>query len=85
MLIHVAMPLAVGACTAPCGIANATDVPVLSQAVKVNSLGKWKTALQMTSMSVLLFCKDTTGWIERQLQGTGQCAALCVVLLSCVK
>jgi phosphatidylglycerophosphate synthase len=29
------------------------------QAVKVNSLGKWKTALQMSAMSVLLFCRDT--------------------------
>jgi hypothetical protein len=37
--------------------------------VKVNSLGKWKTALQMTSMSILLFCKDQTGWLEGQLEG----------------
>jgi len=29
------------------------------KAVKVNSLGKWKTALQMTSMSFLLFCRDS--------------------------
>jgi hypothetical protein len=29
------------------------------QAVKVNALGKWKTALQMTAMSILLFCRDT--------------------------
>lgn len=28
------------------------------QAVKVNALGKWKTALQMTAMSMLLFCRD---------------------------
>lgn len=28
------------------------------KAVKVNSLGKWKTALQMTSMSIMLFCRD---------------------------
>jgi hypothetical protein len=27
--------------------------------VKVNALGKWKTALQMTSMSILLYCRDT--------------------------
>lgn len=27
------------------------------QAVKVSSLGKWKTAFQMTSMSVMLFCR----------------------------
>lgn len=39
------------------------------KAVKVNSLGKWKTALQMTSMSVLLFCKDETGGMEGWLQG----------------
>ncbi|KAI8469819.1 MAG: phosphatidylglycerophosphate synthase [Monoraphidium minutum] len=30
------------------------------KAVKVNALGKWKTALQMTAMSLLLFCRDTT-------------------------
>ena len=30
------------------------------QAVKVNALGKWKTALQMTSMSMLLFFRDET-------------------------
>ncbi|GBF93916.1 hypothetical protein Rsub_06165 [Raphidocelis subcapitata] len=30
------------------------------KAVKVNALGKWKTALQMTAMSVLLFCRDDT-------------------------
>lgn len=29
------------------------------RAVKVNTLGKYKTALQMSSMSALLFCKDT--------------------------
>jgi hypothetical protein len=29
-----------------------------AQAVKVNSFGKWKTALQMSSMSLLLFCRD---------------------------
>lgn len=40
-----------------------------AQAVKVNSLGKWKTALQMTSMSLLLFCKDGTGRIERLFGG----------------
>lgn len=48
--------------------------PVLVQAVKVNSLGKWKTALQMTSMSLLLFCKDGTGWLDTQLQGELQAA-----------
>lgn len=30
------------------------------KAVKVNALGKWKTALQMTAMSLLLFCRDGT-------------------------
>lgn len=44
----------------------------LLQAVKVNSLGKWKTALQMSSMSMLLFCKDETGWMEQQLAGEGR-------------
>eukprot|EP00775_Hariotina_reticulata_P008210 gene8210-8401_t len=39
------------------------------KAVKVNSLGKWKTALQMTSMSVLLFCKDVTGRVEAIFTG----------------
>lgn len=39
------------------------------QAVKVNSFGKWKTALQMTSMSLLLFCKDQTGMMEEVFQG----------------
>jgi len=27
------------------------------KAVKVSSLGKWKTAFQMTSMSIMLFCR----------------------------
>ncbi|KAF8068386.1 PGPS1 [Scenedesmus sp. PABB004] len=39
------------------------------KAVKVNSLGKWKTALQMTSMSLLLFCKDRTPFTARLLAG----------------
>ncbi|WIA10626.1 hypothetical protein OEZ86_000740 [Tetradesmus obliquus] len=34
------------------------------KAIKVNSFGKWKTALQMTSMSLLLFCKDGTGRVH---------------------
>eukprot|EP00879_Flechtneria_rotunda_P009992 GHRR01010448.1.p1 GENE.GHRR01010448.1~~GHRR01010448.1.p1 ORF type:complete len:267 (+),score=72.02 GHRR01010448.1:882-1682(+) len=38
------------------------------KAVKVNSLGKWKTALQMTSMSLLLFCKDKTGRMQQLLK-----------------
>lgn len=36
-----------------------TVPPKIKQAVKVNALGKWKTALQMTAMSILLFCRDT--------------------------
>ena len=32
--------------------------PPLVQAVKVNSLGKWKTALQMVSMSLLLVARQ---------------------------
>lgn len=39
------------------------------QAVKVNSFGKWKTALQMTSMSLLLFCKDQTGMMDDVFRG----------------
>eukprot|EP00878_Enallax_costatus_P010088 GHUV01010529.1.p1 GENE.GHUV01010529.1~~GHUV01010529.1.p1 ORF type:complete len:273 (+),score=48.12 GHUV01010529.1:275-1093(+) len=35
------------------------------KAVKVNSFGKWKTALQMSSMSLLLFGKDRTGLVEK--------------------
>jgi hypothetical protein len=46
------------------------------QAVKVNSLGKWKTALQMTSMSMLLFCKDDTGRVRAQLRGEAAQAAV---------
>jgi hypothetical protein len=42
---------------------------VLLQAVKVNSFGKWKTALQMTSMSLLLFCKDGTGRVHDMFAG----------------
>jgi hypothetical protein len=53
------------------------------QAVKVNSLGKWKTALQMTSMSMLLFCKDETGWMERQLAGEGRGAPRPAAVLDC--
>jgi phosphatidylglycerophosphate synthase len=49
------------------------------QAVKVNSLGKWKTALQMTSMSMLLFCKDETGGMEGWLQGNSAvCQGVCL-------
>jgi phosphatidylglycerophosphate synthase len=33
---------------------------LFAQAVKVNALGKWKTALQMTAMSLLLFGRDDT-------------------------
>lgn len=39
--------------------------------LKVNALGKWKTATQMTSMSLLLFCRDPhcffklhAGWLD---------------------
>jgi phosphatidylglycerophosphate synthase len=51
-----------------CEVRSAGVLGVL-QAVKVNSLGKWKTALQMTSMSVLLFCKDVTGRVEHMFTG----------------
>ncbi len=38
-----------------------------AQAVKVNSLGKWKTALQMVSMSTLLVLRqdhsDLAAWL----------------------
>ena len=37
-------------------------------AVKVNALGKWKTALQMVAMSALLFCRDG-GTVARALEG----------------
>ncbi|KAK9811969.1 hypothetical protein WJX73_004184 [Symbiochloris irregularis] len=33
------------------------------QAVKVNSLGKWKTAMQMVAMSLLLACRHGDAWL----------------------
>ena len=36
----------------------ASSSPAAHKAVKVNSLGKWKTVLQMTSMTILLFLRD---------------------------
>lgn len=46
-------------------------------AVKVNSYGKWKTALQMTSMSLLLFCKDGTGAFAQLFDGASRSAVAC--------
>jgi phosphatidylglycerophosphate synthase len=44
---------------------------MLLQAVKVNSLGKWKTALQMVSMSTLLVLRQDhaalTAWLPALL------------------
>jgi phosphatidylglycerophosphate synthase len=48
-------------------VANERLCTTVLQAVKVNSLGKWKTALQMVSMSTLLVLRQDhaalTGWL----------------------
>jgi hypothetical protein len=54
---------------------------VFLQAVKVNSFGKWKTALQMTSMSLLLFCKDGTGRVHDMFAGEMNTAAAAAALI----
>lgn len=38
------------------------------KAVKVNSLGKWKTAVQMVAMSVLLVCREATVLVGNEWQ-----------------
>lgn len=38
------------------------------KAVKVNSLGKWKTAVQMAAMSMLLVCREATVLVGEQWQ-----------------
>mmetsp|Transcript_26667 Transcript_26667/g.47457 ORF Transcript_26667/g.47457 Transcript_26667/m.47457 type:complete len:264 (-) Transcript_26667:32-823(-) len=38
------------------------------KAVKVSSLGKWKTAAQMTSMSVMLFCRKAENLLGDEAQ-----------------
>lgn len=48
------------------------------QAVKVNSLGKWKTALQMVSMSVLMVVRQPPGdmgWLLPPFM-VGECDAM---------
>ncbi|XP_028092204.1 CDP-diacylglycerol--glycerol-3-phosphate 3-phosphatidyltransferase 2-like [Camellia sinensis] len=47
----------------------------LSEAVAVNNLGKWKTATQMTALTILLATRDSS------LTGTGTLVASGVVLL----
>jgi CDP-diacylglycerol---glycerol-3-phosphate 3-phosphatidyltransferase len=41
-------------------------------AVKVNSLGKWKTALQMVAMSVLMLGRDRSGRFQQALSGVAR-------------
>lgn len=59
-------------------------------AMKVNALGKWKTATQMTAMSLLLFCREPhtlytlrMGWLDSALfeLGSFRTSALSVALL----
>jgi CDP-diacylglycerol--glycerol-3-phosphate 3-phosphatidyltransferase len=45
-------------------------------AVKVNSLGKWKTALQMAAMSVLMLGRDRSGRFEAALGAAGRVVGL---------
>eukprot|EP00963_Diacronema_lutheri_P009960 scaffold938_cov334-Pavlova_lutheri.AAC.80 len=59
-------------------------------AMKVNALGKWKTATQMTAMSLLLFCREPhtlytlgMGWLDSAIfeLGSFRTSALSVALL----
>ncbi|CAN4106939.1 unnamed protein product [Withania somnifera] len=47
----------------------------LSEAVAVNNLGKWKTATQMTALTILLLARDSS------LAGAGTFVASGVILL----
>ncbi|KAG5608805.1 hypothetical protein H5410_020086 [Solanum commersonii] len=47
----------------------------LSEAVAVNNLGKWKTATQMTALTILLLTRDSS------LSGAGTFVASGVILL----
>ena len=48
--------------------------PRLRQAVKVNSLGKWKTALQMVAMSVILVLRRAEAWLPVPRTAAGRAA-----------
>ena len=47
-------------------------LPSFAQAVKVNSLGKWKTALQMVAMSAILVLRRAEAWLPRPKTAAGR-------------
>ena len=55
------------------------------QAVKVNSLGKWKTALQMVAMSAMLAVRRADSWLGDSALGMATicCLIVCQVRLLC--
>ena len=68
-------------CSALLSLTHPPDALTLQQAVKVNALGKWKTALQMTSMSMLLFFRDETHTMPAMF---GALCCRCFLCLQCV-
>lgn len=59
--------------------------PSVVQAVKVNSLGKWKTALQMVAMSALLLLRNADHILGSHVQGWWGTVHLlaCLLPVSC--
>ncbi|THG13354.1 hypothetical protein TEA_027504 [Camellia sinensis var. sinensis] len=46
----------------------------LSEAVAVNNLGKWKTATQMTALTILLATRDSSGVYEEDMESFAEIA-----------